>query len=805
MKEYSAYIHRALLLAAFLALAGCGNSNEKSMKPATAPGAGTVVGMSACVSCHREVAAGWLAGKHGNLNSGDLNSIGAPASTEVTAGACTACHDPLGDSQRLTPGLTGNVARPVVGCESCHGGGSLHIQNGGPLGATALAAGVVGTTAVSAQFNTCTFCHELLDSAGTGTAAPAHGLASAVSPTGTQYAVTDTHFAQARATSGLFAVSGYAMDFASETVCSDCHNPHDLSVDIAAEWAQSGHADRYRSGQDPLGYFNAAWGRSDWNAASNTRCQRCHTTTGFRRYADALRAGDQATVEGMSKGDIAFASLPTTTPYKPEMLHCNACHRDNKGGLRDPGAVTAQYDVVMSYPSSTFASATYAEVHFTYPDAADSNICLTCHVGRESGDSVKQLNLQTGLPSVDFNALSFQSSHYLTAGGTVFTATGYEFAGRSYDNPASYLHNQIGMNDFRSTGTSGPCVGCHMSRPNKNGDHLFLPVSRFNRVRNNTGTVTVANGSATVTGSGTSWTTAGVDTAADRFLGPDGRAYRIGAVVSDTQLTLSTAYTGTGTSQAGANKNYVIAREGLRITGIASELCFNCHAGTTAALADQLNEGRELFEQGLRALEHALDKKGFCFFDSNVQLPRYSAGTVTATQGSAVVTGIGTAFNGAGISAGNDATSTDKFRIYDGDEYDILSVDGDTQITLKSPFLGASVAAPGAPYMILRSGSSNRVSDWTGADNDATGATSGKNTMGAAFNLNLLEHDPGAYVHNRTYVKRLIYDSLDWTDDGLMNYSVGATLNALGSEPYKTKAMQYLLPNGILGIAAERP
>jgi hypothetical protein len=83
----------------------------------------------------------------------------------------------------------------------------------------------------------------------------------------------------------------------------------------------------------------------------------------------------------------------------------------------------------------------------------------------------------------------------------------------------------------------------------------------------------------------------------------------------------------------------------------------------------------------------------------------------------------------------------------------------------------------------------------------------GQNNMGAAFNFNLLEHDPGAYVHNRMYVKRLIYDSIDWTDDGVMNYSVGATLNALNpvTDPYKAEAMTYLLPNGVLGIEAERP
>jgi hypothetical protein len=86
--------------------------------------------------------------------------------------------------------------------------------------------------------------------------------------------------------------------------------------------------------------------------------------------------------------------------------------------------------------------------------------------------------------------------------------------------------------------------------------------------------------------------------------------------------------------------------------------------------------------------------------------------------------------------------------------------------------------------------------------------------MGAAYNFNLLEHDPGAYVHNRMYTKRLIYDSIDWADDNDMNYSVGATLDALVPSTMKTEAMTYLLPNGVLwngaypagnGIEAERP
>ncbi len=790
-REFHKFLaHSALavpLLCIMLAACGSDQPEGKTTFAGGGAAAAATVGMDACTACHAAQTADWLTSSHANVSPDlGLNSSGSPTVGAAQDAACRDCHDPLGDSARLTPGRTGNAARPVVGCESCHGGGSEH-KGTGPIARNGYAA---ATTGRSSQFNTCTTCHELLDSAGTGLA-----------PTGAANIITDTHFAQPRATTGLFGISGYAMDYTSESVCTHCHNPHGQHININTEWAQSGHADRYRSGQDPQGYFNAAWGRFDWNSSDRARCQRCHSTTGFVKYVTALRDGDQATVEGIIEG--AITSLSTATPYKPEMLHCNGCHVDNKGGLRNPGPVTAQYDVLMSYPTSTYPLATFAEVHYTYPDVGASNICLACHVGLESGDSIKQLNSQADMSPVDFNSMAFRSSHYLTAGSAVFSASGYDFSGRSYASPSSYMHDRIGRADFRGTGFNGPCVGCHMSRPNGNGNHLFLPIGRFNRVVTNAGTVTLLSNSATVTGSSTAWSVPPISTTSDAFVGPDGRTYGIASVDNATQITLTTAYTGTGSTQTGANRNYVIAREGERVAGIASELCFNCHAGTTTALVGQLNEGREVFRAALRALEHALDRKGYGYFDGNIQRLRYRSGTVSVTKGSPVVTGVGTAFTSAGISSGIASTSTDKFRIYDGEAYDILRVDSGTQITLKSPFLGESGA--GLSYAIFRVGSANRITDWTDADDDATGAASGKNNMGAAYNLNLFEHDPGAYVHNRMYVKRLVYDSIDWVDDGQMNYSVGATLNAVGPEPYKTQAIHYLLPNGALGIAAERP
>lgn len=45
-------------------------------------------------------------------------------------------------------------------------------------------------------------------------------------------------------------------------------------------------------------------------------------------------------------------------------------------------------------------------------------------------------------------------------------------------------------------------------------------------------------------------------------------------------------------------------------------------------------------------------------------------------------------------------------------------------------------------------------------------------TYGAAYNWYMLYYDPGSWAHNPTYAKRLIYDSMDWLDDGTLNQSV---------------------------------
>jgi hypothetical protein len=760
------------------ALLGACGADKPSGKTVNTVSGGTVVGaptvgLNTCTSCHAAQTADWMLSKHANVEpQGNLYSQGNPTIVQIS-GCTKNCHDPLGDSARLVAGYTGNMPRPVVGCESCHGGGSLHVAQGGlgPIGTAAYTAGVIsGTTSsvqVSAQFATCTSCHELLSSTDPASAATttavhdAGGTDPRVVTQGTNTninSITDTHFATPNSwlsnnlnthssSTDYIAIFGYVMDYADEKVCSNCHNPHQNAT-INRDWAQSGHADRQGIKIDPKSgafvgnlTFSSAWAHYNWT--KNIACQRCHTTTGFVAYTGALKTGNTAQANAINLGLVA--TLPTITFWKPEMLMCNGCHTDNRGTLRNPGAITADYSfVTVTTVPPAGITATFSIASHAYPDVAGSNVCMTCHVAREIGDTIKNTNdpalLSAGtITFYNFGTRTLINSHYLTAGATVFGVSGYTFTGRDYSNLDMYMHDKIGTSAAPNTGSNGPCAGCHMSRPNKNGNHLFLPVSR---------------------------------------------------------------------TASGA------------ITGIASEVCFKCHGPNDVLMLDLVQTQKTLYKEAIEALKDALDMRGYYFSDFSPYIYSLRArtsptttATVAVTSGSAIVTlNSGTWSTVAG--AIYPATAKDRFRVNDDGQFYTVKVGGNNvaTITLQAPYTGPTNT--NAEYTIIGSSVTNWLTTTTPfyptetVDTDNMGYTTGKNNMGAAFNFNLLEHDPGSYVHNRYYVKRLIYDSLDWLDDNLMNYSVGATLSAECAGPapvWCAGAMEYLLPNGILGIAAERP
>lgn len=311
----------------------------------------------------------------------------------------------------------------------------------------------------SVEFKTCTSCHQLLK---TDDSLHTEGYHDPnVNPYGDdEEIIVDTHYDNP----ATVDIEGYVVNPESSHssssgntnsgTCRDCHNPHNADTTINKQWARSGHGGeilevKEQSGRDGAVTEDeaAAWVHYDFKGSNRQACQRCHTATGFRNFANDPANYDPAN------------NLFVATGEQREMLYCWACHTSNKGNIRDPGlfANISPY----STPADRIAAV---------PDVAGSNVCLSCHSGRGSGQKIKDSVYPDDILGSHFGSFN---SHYLAAGGVLFRTIGYEFDGLDYENVSYFGHDKIGSEAAPNTGTNGPCVGCHMGTSES---HLFSPV-----------------------------------------------------------------------------------------------------------------------------------------------------------------------------------------------------------------------------------------------------------------------------------------------------------------------------------------
>ena len=168
-------------------------------------------------------------------------------------------------------------------------------------------------------------------------------------------------------------------------------------------------------------------------------CVKCHTAQGLPTY---LKGGGSTVVTASGTTVITgLAPLPSSNGYL-----CTTCHTDGAGGER----YTVNSVIFPSGKTVSFGGKD-ADGKFL-PD--DSNLCLSCHQGRESTTSVNNA-LRGKEPDVVDASIRFKNIHYFAAGATLFgneVQGAYQYEGKEY----------VGQNMHADPkGKLNKCKDCH--------------------------------------------------------------------------------------------------------------------------------------------------------------------------------------------------------------------------------------------------------------------------------------------------------------------------------------------------------
>ncbi len=187
--------------------------------------------------------------------------------------------------------------------------------------------------------------------------------------------------------------------------------------------------------RDDVGHFNiTAEPFRHWDAAGEVpaTCTRCHTAGGLPFYLE---------------NGVTIKSAPS------QSLACSTCHnvKDNFSTL-EVSQVT--------FPSG-------AQVSFG--DGEPSNLCISCHQGRESTVSVNAAITKSGVGDDEVSTkLAFLNVHYFAAGATLFGTEvkgAYEFAGQEYNGRYMHVEKFQECTDCHETHTGAvkvdQCADCH--------------------------------------------------------------------------------------------------------------------------------------------------------------------------------------------------------------------------------------------------------------------------------------------------------------------------------------------------------
>jgi len=728
-KRYLGFASIMTLCLLLLLISGCGSSSNKEGETAAA----TTVSEASCITCHStslekltgyQIVANYMASVH------NLNSVG-----------CQECHGPGGQHNGVGP-----IPYPspdYVQCQSCHDSG------------TATDYALVTAYSGSMHLN-CDLAAHVLNAPCNRCHTHQGAVLSAIS-----HFTGDGDVMEAE----VGAPGAIAAADAEPIRCNTCHESHDtgtLRVDTA--WlpsttvgaATASTNSQYRLCTQCHGYITPAGALMGSGTAASGTALVGHHDTSWYRIIGTTHFDDPATASSTSiEGYGMRFTLPDGSVNPDPCFDCHGhesktntnvnpssasfetgatIYTDwaNSGHAR--GLLTAKFAAVTANPvTGSRGSAENTTTGHAQVDAVmaagvaggafashNTGSCGRCHATDGFSYYFENLTNNPGTPAA--GVLKCYGCHSNPGAGTLRTLSGAK-AATNYTtdlgwNPPGYTLN-YGKIAYPDVAASNICISCHDSRERDPG--AINDANNSNYLR--THYLQAA-------------TTMYVKMGFIAFSTPDGSVTSTAASADTTLLSnqdggsITSTHRILGTPAMVGNHGITAADTKLLSRGP----CVTCHfSGSHSQKIDQRAIDAVCSKCHTSEAGHSIATKAD--FDTYFLEPQSEAYQDALTLAITIFNNYNT-----GITLDPESSLPEFVRAYrTGTTTEAGATDWDAAMTV------------------------------LGAGYDRT------KLLGAVSNIVFLKRDPAAYVHARTYSRRLLYDTIDYLDNGVIDSSVSAT------------------------------
>jgi hypothetical protein len=685
----------------------------------------TAIGTLACANCHRVTtdpttpAFNQIDVYKFYINSAHGNQPAAVSATDPAQALCRQCHDPLGDAARII--ASGNLALlPAGGNIAMNGCEGCH-------GGGSMHWGVGSLPANKPRASRCGACHNTAWNNN-----PALTFHNSLFPE--FIGVYEDYATSPHSRSINPSVLANATDVTG--MCGRCHT--DEGAKVQPITSVSGTLTQ-------ASLVTALTGRSNVVNASAVQCRTCHI------------AHDVGTTLARPTliGELDLTA--GTTTWSPEFKTCTYCHQ-----LLQADGVTV--NTPFHAPDN---AKIITDTHFSVAGTPGYNIsptntrsCSNCHNPHKADNTIN--NQFAASAHLDSSA----NATWILEGGTTnancqrcHTTTGFKF----YMNLVAANNNggTTVTNVAQTLTTPGRemlyCYGCHTDSKG----HLFDP-KVWQYTNGNATTYVIPPGRLPA-----------ADVTFINSLGGSLLCANCHMGRTTGQFVKTSTYTTVATAASAANGDHYYGTFGLmfRIIGYEYDgvsydnVPANTHAkiGTTAANAPgNLNGpcvGCHMFpDPGKTAANHKFNPLTRDAVTGRVTgVLAYAATCVKCHPA-----GEAERVNDINTTESQYAAAVQAWRAVFATRGIFYKLTSNPNATLAGTFKGDFAGLTAATWPL-------------------TAADAGNRTVGAGFNLRTLDYrlKGKGLFHNLVYTKRLVYDSIDFLDDGLINQSVDATIAAL--------------------------